>query len=62
MDLNGRDAMDDALALHSSHVWLLVNWMHAEGHTLDCQLQHSGRYADGSSRPTGKAPNSFGLR
>jgi hypothetical protein len=54
MDLNGRDAMDDALADHCKHVRLLVNWMHAEGHTLDCQLQHSGRYADGSGRRYGE--------
>jgi hypothetical protein len=29
---------------------LLVNWMHAEGHTLQCQLNHSGRHTEGAGR------------
>jgi hypothetical protein len=35
-------------------VRLLVNWLHAEGHTLECQLKHSGRHTDGTGRKHGE--------
>jgi hypothetical protein len=33
---------------------LLVNWMHAEGHNLECQLTASGRHTQGAGRRHGE--------
>jgi hypothetical protein len=47
----GRLAGDPDLAKRlMEDVRLLVNWMHAEGHTLQCQLNHSGRHTEGAGR------------
>jgi hypothetical protein len=31
-------------------VRLLLNWMQAEGHTLHCQINHSGTHTEGAGR------------
>jgi hypothetical protein len=48
-------ACDPELAAHLQKVELLVNWMHAEGHSLDCQLEYSGRHTPGTGRRHGEA-------
>jgi hypothetical protein len=42
------------LAERLQRVDLLVNWMHAEGHSLQCQLTNSGRHHDGTGRRYGE--------
>jgi hypothetical protein len=48
------EAIDEARLEHIKNVRLLVNWMHAEGHTLKCQLKSSGRYTEQCGRRYGE--------
>lgn len=39
---------------HIQDVRLLVNWMHANGHVMACQLESSGRFTEGAGRRIGE--------
>jgi hypothetical protein len=41
---------------HLQDIKLHVNWMHGAGHTLECQVEHSGRYQQGAGRRVGEQP------
>jgi hypothetical protein len=48
------EQIEEARLEHIKQVRLLVNWMHAEGHTLKCQLTSSGRYSADCGRRYGE--------
>ncbi len=50
----GTEELSAAKYPHLEAVRILVNWMHAAGHVLACQLVHSGRFSEGAARRIGE--------